>query len=104
LLYIHALSEGQLAGRFDQQLMEEIIALSADVNSNSSSGRRVKLNAIQIRAAIFAVRVGQDKVRLMARHIRKQALRTQQVSVWISSAAPWKSKRSDIRSKRWNVT
>ncbi len=40
LLYIHALSERQLAGRFDQRLMEEILALVADVNSNSSSGRR----------------------------------------------------------------
>ena len=71
LLYIHPLSEGQVAGRFDQQLMKEIIALVADVNSNSSSGRRVKLNAIQIRVAISAVRVGQDKVRSMARHMRR---------------------------------
>jgi hypothetical protein len=27
LLYIHPLSEGQIAGRFDQELIEEILAL-----------------------------------------------------------------------------
>jgi hypothetical protein len=80
-LYIHPLSERQtqLAGRFDQELMQEIIALAADSNGNAPSGRRVRLNVIQIRAAIFAVRVGQDKVRLMACHKRKEALHIQQV-------------------------
>jgi hypothetical protein len=79
LLYVHPLSERQVAGRYDQELMEQILALSAGLNGDFPSGRRVKLNTIQIRAAIFAVRVGQDKVRLMARHMRKEALRTQQI-------------------------
>ena len=78
---IHPLSEQELAGRFDEELMQEIVLAAAELKGGSSSGRRAGLNTIQIRAGILATRVRLDKLREIAWGARKERRRARSEEV-----------------------
>lgn len=66
-------------GRFDSDCMEQIIALWKNLRPKRKSGGRAQLNAIEVRAAIFAVRVNSDWWRLQKHEGRKRQKRTKQM-------------------------
>lgn len=50
-------------GKFDQNMMDEILALTSQLRPKAKTGGRVLINTIELRAAIFAIRVNLDFVR-----------------------------------------
>src|ERR1039457_4697901 len=50
-------------GAFDTDMMDHVIALWNTLGSKATVGGRVQMNCIQIRAAIFAIRVNQGRWR-----------------------------------------
>ena len=66
-------------GRFSSDCMEQIIALWKKLRPKRKSGGRAQLNAIEIRAAILAVRVNSDWWRLQKYEGRKHKKRTKQM-------------------------
>jgi hypothetical protein len=57
-------------GRFDPGMMDQVVALWKQLRGRSTIGGRIRLNAVEIRAAIFAVRVN-----LGLRRVRRNAAR-----------------------------
>lgn len=54
---------GSYIGTYDEQSMNQIIALWKALRTKSTIGGRVQMTAIQVRAAIFAIRVNQERWR-----------------------------------------
>src|ERR1035437_6380406 len=51
-------------GAFDQEMMNEILALWERLHPRSTTGGRMQMNAVELRAAAFAVRANIDSVRM----------------------------------------
>jgi hypothetical protein len=59
-------------GAFDTDMMGHVIAMGNALRSKATVGGRVKMNCIQIRAAIFAIRVNQGRWRRHNYDVRRR--------------------------------
>jgi hypothetical protein len=66
-------------GRINRDLMDQIVDLWKKLRPKAERGGRVRLNAIELRAAIFAVRVNSDWWRLQKYQGRKHKAKTKQM-------------------------
>jgi len=66
---------GSIIGTYDTQSMNQIIALWNALRTKSTIGGRVQMTAIQVRAAIFAIRVNQGRWRRHNYDVRRHNLR-----------------------------
>jgi hypothetical protein len=65
-------------GTYHTNMMEQILCLWDQLQPQSASGRRMHLNAIQIRAAIFAVRINLARMRWLRYEAKKRKRKTGQ--------------------------
>lgn len=63
-------------GEFDQDMMDEILALWKQLRPKAKAGGRVQMDTIELRAAIFAIRANIDFVRKRRHDRRRQSLET----------------------------
>lgn len=75
---IHARPPNYGRAKFNPDLMNQIIELWRRLRSQSKTGGRVGMNTIEIRAAIFAVRVNMDWFRRRRNATRKNTARAKE--------------------------
>ena len=84
-------------GCFDQSFMDGIVSLANDVQTKHKSGRRLKLDTLQIRAAAFAIRAYVDYLRLLMRKQRLKECRDEGRNALDKiSIAKWKARSNRL--------
>jgi hypothetical protein len=81
---LYPLPRGYYIGTYNVALMNQIIALWNALRTKSTTGGRVQMNAIQVRAAIFAVRVNQGLWRRRNNDVRRRNADTKRMSTEIN--------------------